>query len=85
MTKRAPPAAKSARSAGRTGKRIFVLDTNVLIHDPTAIFLTILIMYFVLSCLLTLLTGWLERRFALDRKALAAQRKESRLMKVGAA
>jgi PhoH-like ATPase len=38
VTKRAPPAAKSARSAGRTGERIFVLDTNVLIHDPTAIF-----------------------------------------------
>ncbi|MDQ4045767.1 MAG: ectoine/hydroxyectoine ABC transporter permease subunit EhuC [Actinomycetota bacterium] len=53
--------------------------------QTTAIFVTILLMYFALSYLLTLLTGWLERRFALDRNAVTAQRKESRLMKVGAA
>lgn len=52
--------------------------------QTTAIFITILLMYFALSYLLTLLTGWLERRFALDRNAVTAQRKESRLMKVGA-
>jgi polar amino acid transport system permease protein len=53
--------------------------------QTTAVFLTILVMYFALSYLLTLLTAWLERRFALDRRALAVQRKESTLMKVGAA
>lgn len=53
--------------------------------QTTAIFLTILVLYFALSYLLTLLTSWLERRFALDRRALAAQRKESKMMKVGAA
>lgn len=51
--------------------------------ETAAIFLTILVMYFVLSCLLALFTGWLERRFALDRKAIAAQRKENRFIKVG--
>ncbi|MCQ9165561.1 MULTISPECIES: ectoine/hydroxyectoine ABC transporter permease subunit EhuC [unclassified Arthrobacter] len=51
--------------------------------QTTAIFLTILVIYFILSYLLTLLTSWLERRFALDRKALVAQRKENRLIKVG--
>ncbi|MFJ6313726.1 ectoine/hydroxyectoine ABC transporter permease subunit EhuC [Pseudarthrobacter oxydans] len=53
--------------------------------QTTAIFTTILVMYFVLSYLLTLLTAWLEKRFALDRKALTLQRKENILMKVGAA
>jgi polar amino acid transport system permease protein len=53
--------------------------------ETTAVFLTILVMYFALSYLLTLLTSWLERQFALDRRAVAAQRKENALMKVGAA
>ncbi|MEV7475391.1 ectoine/hydroxyectoine ABC transporter permease subunit EhuC [Pseudarthrobacter oxydans] len=53
--------------------------------QTTAIFTTILVMYFVLSYLLTLLTAWLEKRFALDRKALTLQKKENILMKVGAA
>lgn len=53
--------------------------------ETTAIFTTILVMYFALSYLLTLLTNWLEKRFALDRKALTLQKKESTLMKVGAA
>jgi polar amino acid transport system permease protein len=33
-----------------------------------AVFLTILVLYFVLALLLSLLMKWLERRFALDRK-----------------
>lgn len=53
--------------------------------QTTAIFTTILVMYFVLSYLLTLLTAWLEKRFALDRKALTLQKKENILIKVGAA
>jgi polar amino acid transport system permease protein len=53
--------------------------------QTTAIFITILVMYFALSYLLTLLTSWLEKRFALDRKALTLQKKENALMKVGAA
>lgn len=53
--------------------------------QTTTIFITILVMYFVLSYLLTLLTNWLEKRFALDRKALTLQKKENTLMKVGAA
>jgi polar amino acid transport system permease protein len=53
--------------------------------QTTAIFITILVMYFALSYLLTLLTNWLEKRFALDRKALTLQKKENTLMKVGAA
>jgi PhoH-like ATPase len=32
------PVAKAAARSARARKRIFVLDTNVLIHDPTAIF-----------------------------------------------
>lgn len=53
--------------------------------QTTAIFITILVMYFALSYLVTLLTSWLEKRFALDRKALTLQKKENTLMKVGAA
>lgn len=53
--------------------------------QTTAIFITILVMYFALSYLLTLLTSWLEKRFALDRKALTLQKKENTLMKAGAA
>lgn len=53
--------------------------------QTTAIFLTILVMYFVLSSVVTLLTGVLERRFALDRKAKAAWRAERRFMKAGTA
>ena len=35
----APAPVRTPRGRGRReGKRIFVLDTNVLIHDPTAIF-----------------------------------------------
>lgn len=36
--------------------------------DTLPIFMTILVLYFVLSLLLALLTWWLERRFALERR-----------------
>ncbi|MBF8184759.1 ectoine/hydroxyectoine ABC transporter permease subunit EhuC [Nonomuraea sp. K274] len=36
--------------------------------QTTAVFLTILVFYFVLSSLISLLMKWLERRFALDRR-----------------
>jgi PhoH-like ATPase len=29
---------REVKSRSRTGRRLFVLDTNVLMHDPTAIF-----------------------------------------------
>jgi polar amino acid transport system permease protein len=51
--------------------------------ETTAIFLTILVMYFVLSSLLALLTAWLERRFALDRKAKSVKENVRELTKVG--
>src|SRR5688572_23068292 len=42
MTRAEPSEHKAGDKRGRTGKRgprrIFVLDTNVLMHDPTAIF-----------------------------------------------
>lgn len=53
--------------------------------ETTAVFLTILVMYFMLSLVLTLVIGMLERRFALDRKAVSAARAERRLVKAGAA
>jgi polar amino acid transport system permease protein len=41
------------------------------------IFLTILVMYYMLSLLLGLLTKYLEKRFALDRKSVGLERKKS--------
>ncbi|WGW12459.1 ectoine/hydroxyectoine ABC transporter permease subunit EhuC [Saxibacter everestensis] len=38
--------------------------------DTVEIFLTILVVYFILSWLLSLLMAWLERRFALDRRKI---------------
>lgn len=38
------------------------------------LFLTILVLYYILSLLLGWLTRWLERKFALDRKSLAKAR-----------
>ena len=46
--------------------------------ETAAVFLTILVMYFLLSVLLTMLTQWMEKRYALDRRALAVQRKALR-------
>jgi polar amino acid transport system permease protein len=46
--------------------------------ETAAVFLTILVMYFLLSVLLAMLTKWLEKRYALDRRALAVQRKALR-------
>ncbi|MGH3518327.1 MAG: ectoine/hydroxyectoine ABC transporter permease subunit EhuC [Haloechinothrix sp.] len=36
--------------------------------ETGAVFLTLLVMYFILSSLLSLMMKWLERRFAIDRK-----------------
>lgn len=41
------------------------------------IFLTIMVLYYMLSLLLGQLTSFLERRFALDRKATGSVRKQS--------
>ncbi|WP_369045660.1 ectoine/hydroxyectoine ABC transporter permease subunit EhuC [Sinomonas sp. P10A9] len=46
--------------------------------QTTAVFLTILVMYFLLSSVLTFVVGMLERRFSLDRKARTAGRREAR-------
>ncbi|GAB4097966.1 ectoine/hydroxyectoine ABC transporter permease subunit EhuC [Sinomonas halotolerans] len=53
--------------------------------ETTAVFLTILVMYFVLSLVLTAVIGMLERRFSLDRKAKATWRADRQPMKAGAA
>jgi polar amino acid transport system permease protein len=37
--------------------------------ETAAVFLTLLVMYFILSLLLSAFMAWLERRFAIDRKA----------------
>jgi polar amino acid transport system permease protein len=50
-----------------------------------AVFLTILVLYFVLSSLISLLTGWLERRFAFERISPADRRRLANLAEVGAA
>jgi polar amino acid transport system permease protein len=49
-----------------------------------AVFLTILVLYFVLSALVSLLTNWLERRFALERISAAERRRLAELAKGGA-
>ncbi|MEO6827392.1 MAG: ectoine/hydroxyectoine ABC transporter permease subunit EhuC [Microbacteriaceae bacterium] len=41
--------------------------------QTVALFLTILVLYFILSLLIGWLTKWLEKRFALDRKSLGRQ------------
>ena len=41
--------------------------------ETAAVFLTILVLYFILALLMSLLMNWLERRFALDRHAKAFQ------------
>lgn len=43
------------------------------------LFLTILVLYYILALLIGRLTNWLEKRFALDRKAVVAGRKKSLL------
>jgi polar amino acid transport system permease protein len=49
-----------------------------------AVFLTILVLYFVLALLLSLLMKWLERRFALDRKLGSRRQHIQPLVKVDA-
>jgi polar amino acid transport system permease protein len=52
--------------------------------QTTAIFVTLLVMYFVLSSAISALTSWLERRFALDRSPRASRSNAMRLLKTGA-
>jgi polar amino acid transport system permease protein len=49
-----------------------------------AVFLTILVLYFVLALLLSLLMRWLERRFALDRQARSRRQHTQPLVKADA-
>ncbi|MCW2639794.1 MAG: amino acid transporter rane protein 1, family [Dactylosporangium sp.] len=49
-----------------------------------AVFLTILVLYFVLALLLSLLMKWLERRFALDRQPSSRRRHVQPLVKADA-
>lgn len=49
-----------------------------------AVFLTILVLYFVLSSMISLLTRWLERRFALERIPPAERRRLADLARGGA-
>lgn len=52
--------------------------------QTTAVFLTILVLYFVLSSLISLLMKWLERRFALDRRPRSRGQRPGPLVKAGA-
>jgi polar amino acid transport system permease protein len=52
--------------------------------QTTAVFLTLLVLYFVLSSAISALTSWLERRFALDRSPRARRTNAMRLVKAGA-
>jgi polar amino acid transport system permease protein len=52
--------------------------------QTAAVFLTILVVYFVLSLLLALLVKWLERRFALDRQTPAQRLHVQTLIKADA-
>jgi polar amino acid transport system permease protein len=49
-----------------------------------AVFLTILVLYFVLALLLSLLMKWLERRFALDRQTRPRRQRLQPLVKADA-
>jgi polar amino acid transport system permease protein len=51
--------------------------------QTTAVFLTILVLYFVLSSLISLLMKWLERRFALDRGPRSRRGQQGPLVKAG--
>jgi len=51
--------------------------------QTTAVFVTLLVLYFVMASALALLTKWLERRFALDRPSGPRRRGAMRLVKVG--
>lgn len=52
--------------------------------QTTAVFLTLLVLYFAMSSALSALTAWLERRFALDRSPRARRGSAMRLVKTGA-
>jgi polar amino acid transport system permease protein len=51
--------------------------------QTTAVFVTLLVLYFVLSTVISQLSAWLERRFALDRSPRARRSDAMRLVKVG--
>jgi polar amino acid transport system permease protein len=51
--------------------------------QTTAVFVTLLVLYFVLSTAISQLSSWLERRFALDRSPRARRGDAMRLVKVG--
>jgi polar amino acid transport system permease protein len=51
--------------------------------QTAAVFLTLLVIYFVLSTAISQLSSWLERRFALDRSPRARRSDAMRLVKVG--
>jgi polar amino acid transport system permease protein len=51
--------------------------------QTTAVFVTLLVLYFVLSTAISQLSAWLERRFALDRSPRARRGDAMRLVKVG--
>lgn len=51
--------------------------------QTTAVFLTLLVLYFVMSSAISWLSLWLERRFALDRSPRARRGDAMRLVKVG--
>lgn len=52
--------------------------------QTTAVFLTLLVLYFVMSSAISALTTWLERRFAIDRSPRAARSNAMRLIRTGA-
>lgn len=58
------------------------LRTNT--GETTAIYLTLLVIYFLLSLLLSWLIRWLERRFAIDRKTGSMKGGRKRLLLGGA-
>lgn len=50
------------------------MNERTVTGNTVELFLTILVLYYILSLLLGWLTRWLEKRFALDRKSLAKVR-----------
>lgn len=63
--------------------------TSQMVRNTTgqtaAVFLTILVLYFVLSSVVSLLTRWLERRVAIERVPASERRRLANLAEVGAA
>lgn len=53
--------------------------------QTAAVFLTILVLYFIMSSLLSLVIRWLESRFAIERVSRSERRRLARLAEAGAA